>query len=316
MASSSAVRDALQEIARRTDEDMSERDVENLFLETRFYDGLGYEGTGIDIRSEFTLPDDKRPDYITLDSNEAVTAVYEFKTTGRDLSPHTNQLFGYMEFLQADYGVLTNGEQFHVYRQGGSQPFIELSMQSVTESEAHNIISTLEKREFNLTNADELDQFISALDPIPLDKQAELGQEHFFDTFRLEEGSPFADLVTGLMDLLEELRDEKTPNSSEGPTTFGRLPTQANRTKSRIHGNHSSMETSRCKTSCFVWKAVTPSSLGCCLPKPQKTMISSLEPPTTGWTSTFEDSKASVRRLILTPSLSQLTTSSTTCRNS
>jgi len=220
MASSSAVRDALQEIARRTDEDMSERDVENLFLETRFYDGLGYEGTGIDIRSEFTLPDDKRPDYITLDSNEAVTAVYEFKTTGRDLSPHTNQLFGYMEFLQADYGVLTNGEQFHVYRQGGSQPFIELSMQSVTESEAHNIISTLEKREFNLTNADELDQFISALDPIPLDKQAELGQEHFFDTFRLEEGSPFADLVTGLMDLLEELRDEKNAKFVRGAYDF------------------------------------------------------------------------------------------------
>lgn len=56
MGSSSAVRDALQEIARRTDDDMSERDVENLFLETGFYDGLGYEGTGIDIRSEFTLP--------------------------------------------------------------------------------------------------------------------------------------------------------------------------------------------------------------------------------------------------------------------
>ena len=76
---------ALDAIGSRVDGDMTERDVENLFLETDFYDALGYEGTGTDIRSEFTLPDDRRPDYITLDTNEAVTAVYEFKTTGRDL---------------------------------------------------------------------------------------------------------------------------------------------------------------------------------------------------------------------------------------
>lgn len=199
---------------------MSERDVENLFFETGFYDALGYEGTGIDIRSEFTLPDDKRPDYITLDSTEAVTAVYEFKTTGRDLSPHTDQLFGYMEFLQADYGVLTNGEQFRVYRQADSRPFIVFSMGTVTESEAHNVVSALEKREFNLTDADELNQFISDIDQIPLNEQAELGQEHFFDTFRLEKGSPFADLVTGMMDLLTELRDEKDAKFVRGAYDF------------------------------------------------------------------------------------------------
>lgn len=79
---------------------MSERDVENLFLETGFYDALGYEGTGTDIRSEFTLPDDRRPDYITLDTNEAVTAVYEFKTTGRDLLPHEDQLFHYRRRIE------------------------------------------------------------------------------------------------------------------------------------------------------------------------------------------------------------------------
>lgn len=65
--------DSLDSIGSRTDGDMSERDVENLFLETGFYDAFGYEGTGTDIQSEFTLPDDRRPDYITLDTNEAVT---------------------------------------------------------------------------------------------------------------------------------------------------------------------------------------------------------------------------------------------------
>lgn len=40
-------------------------------------------------------------------------------------------------------------------------------------------------------------RFLDALDAVSL--ESELGQEHFFDTFRLEEGSPFADLVTGMM---------------------------------------------------------------------------------------------------------------------
>jgi hypothetical protein len=116
MADASALRDSLRSIAERAKEDMSERDVENLFLERGFYDALDYEGTGTDLRSEFTLPDDRRPDYITLDTNEAVTAVYEFKTTGRDLPPNESQLFGYMEYLRAEYGVLTNGEQLRLYR--------------------------------------------------------------------------------------------------------------------------------------------------------------------------------------------------------
>lgn len=58
MADSTALYESLLGIADRTNEDMSERDVENLFLEQGFYDALGYEGSGTDIRSEFTLPDD------------------------------------------------------------------------------------------------------------------------------------------------------------------------------------------------------------------------------------------------------------------
>ena len=72
---------------------MGEKDVENAFLNEDFYKNAGYEGAGRDLRSEWTLPDNRRPDYVTLDQNESVTAVYEFKTTGRDLDPHRSQLF-------------------------------------------------------------------------------------------------------------------------------------------------------------------------------------------------------------------------------
>jgi hypothetical protein len=75
MPDTSAILDALHGIASRLDADMSEKDVENTFLNEDFYDLLGYEGAGHDLRSEWTLPDDRRPDYVTLDSNESVTAV-------------------------------------------------------------------------------------------------------------------------------------------------------------------------------------------------------------------------------------------------
>lgn len=72
--------DLLHGIASRMDDDMSEKDVENAFLNEGYYQALGYKGAGNDLRSEWTLPDDRHPDYVTLDDNEAVTAVYEFKT--------------------------------------------------------------------------------------------------------------------------------------------------------------------------------------------------------------------------------------------
>jgi len=220
MPDTPSLSDALDTVGSLADEDMSERDVENLFLENGFYDALGYEGTGVDIRSEFTLPDDRRPDYITLDTNERVTTVYEFKTTGRDLEPNEDQLFHYMESLRSEYGVLTNGEQFNLYQRGRSRPLIAEPIDSLSDSEIRDIISALEKREFDLRNPDHVNQFLEALDPIPLDQQADLGQEHFFDTFRLEEGSPFADLVTGLMDLLQELRDDKEAKFVKGAYDF------------------------------------------------------------------------------------------------
>ncbi|WP_135805569.1 Eco57I restriction-modification methylase domain-containing protein [Halorussus marinus] len=220
MADASGLHDALHAIAKQTDGEMSERDVENLFLERGFYDALDYEGTGVDLRSEFTLPDDRRPDYLTLDNNEAVTAVYEFKTTGRDLVPHESQLFHYMDHLRAEYGVLTNGEQLRLYRRGQDRPMVVVSLDAVSESQARDITSALQKRTFDLTDPDDVNRFLGALDPIPLHDQAQLGQEHFFDTFRLEEGSPFANLVVGMLDLLEELRDEQEAKFVKGAYDF------------------------------------------------------------------------------------------------
>ncbi|MFC4359300.1 Eco57I restriction-modification methylase domain-containing protein [Halobium salinum] len=218
MPDTSAILDSLHGVAARLDDDMSEKDVENAFLNEDFYTLLGYKGAGTDLRSEFTLPDNRRPDYVTLDSNETVTAVYEFKTTGRDLAPHEDQLFHYVDELKADYGVLTNGEELRLYRRENRARLLTISLEEATESDAADIGSALQKPAWDVTDPESVSRYLDGLDEVELD--GELGRDHFFDTFRLEKGSPFASLVTAMMDLLEELRDEQHAKFVEGAYDF------------------------------------------------------------------------------------------------
>ncbi|GAA0289664.1 hypothetical protein GCM10009066_00240 [Halarchaeum salinum] len=218
MPDTSAILDALHGIASRLDEDMSEKDAENAFLNEDFYTRLGYDGAGHDLRSEWSLSDNRRPDYVTLDSNESVTAVYEFKTTGRDLAPNEDQLFHYVNELKADYGVLTNGERLRLYRRGEREPLLSVHLEDVTESDAADLEAALRKPEWDITDPTSVNDFLNRLDEVELD--GELGREHFFETFRLEEDSPFADLVTAMMDLLTELRDEQEAKFVKGAYDF------------------------------------------------------------------------------------------------
>lgn len=218
MIDTSGVLEGLHGIASRLDEDMTEKDVENAFLNENFYSHLGYKGTGHDLRSEWSLPDNRRPDYVTLDDNESVTVVYEFKSTGRDLVPHEDQLFHYVDELKADYGVLTNGQELRLYRRDRHTRISGFALREATESDAADISHALEKPEWDITDPQSVDQYLSRLDEVELD--TELGREHFFDTFRLEEDSPFADLITAMMDLLVELRDEREAKFVKGAYDF------------------------------------------------------------------------------------------------
>ncbi|WP_227354196.1 Eco57I restriction-modification methylase domain-containing protein [Haladaptatus salinisoli] len=218
MTQTSSVHNALHSIAARIGDDMSEKDVENAFMNENFYTLLGYSGAGHDLRSEWTLPDNRRPDYVTLDANEAVTAIYEFKTSGHDLDAHTDQLFHYVDELKADYGVLTNGEKLQLYSRDGHTEMLAISLEEATESHAADIVAALEKPEWDITNPESVNEYLDNLDAVELD--SELGREHFFDTFRLEEDSPFADLVTAMVDLLRELRDENEAKFVKGAYDF------------------------------------------------------------------------------------------------
>ena len=210
--------EVLHNISSRIDEKMTEKDVENSFLNENFYTQLGYKGAGHDLRSEWTLPDNRRPDYVTLDNNESVTAVYEFKTTNEDLISHESQLFHYVDELKADYGVLTNGSKLKLYKRHNRECLLSISLNEATQSDAANLESVLKKPEWDITDPDSVDTLLNQLDEVELD--GELGREDFFETFRLEKDSPFANLVTAMMDLLEELRDEQDAKFVKGAYDF------------------------------------------------------------------------------------------------
>jgi hypothetical protein len=219
MADASTILNALQGVASRISDDASERDVETAFLQEGFFTQLGYEGIGHDMRSEWKLPDDRRPDYATLNDNQAVTAVYEFKNPDEDLSGHETQLFHYTKELKAEYGVLLNGREFRLFRRdnGSHTRLSTLNLADATQSDAREL-SVLEKPRWDTTDPDLVRQYIGKLEPLSLER--ELGREEFFETFRLEEGSPFAELVTSAMDLLQELRDEREAKFVEGAYDF------------------------------------------------------------------------------------------------
>jgi len=90
MTDASSLLESIEGISSRVSDDMSEQDVENAFLNEDFFQILGYEGAGIDLRSEFTLPDDRSPDYVTLNDNESVVTVYSSSVS--ELPPRTVEL--------------------------------------------------------------------------------------------------------------------------------------------------------------------------------------------------------------------------------
>jgi len=219
MADGSTILNALQGVASRVSDDSSERDVETAFLQEEFFTQLGYEGVGHDLRTEWKLPDDRRPDYATLNDNQAVTAVYEFKNPDEDLSGHESQLFHYTKELKAQYGVLLNGREFRLFRRenGSHTRLSTLNLADATQSDAREL-SVLEKPRWDTTDPNVITQYVGELEPVSLED--ELGREEFFETFRLEEGSPFAKLVTASMELLRELRDERGATFVEGAYDF------------------------------------------------------------------------------------------------
>lgn len=195
---------------------LSERDVETTFFDEGFFDELGYDKPGLDVNQERTLQDGTRPDIITTRNSASVRAVYEFKEPEESLnSTHKEQLKGYVDQLDADAGVLTNGIELWLFdgTEGSFQNIFKLSLPSVKSEEAthaeerEQLVSYLDKDEWDLTDQSDVDAYIEETKGSPLNLDNEVAQEYFFSTFRFDRHGPFGDLIEEGMKLLDALRN-------------------------------------------------------------------------------------------------------------
>ncbi|MDB2261825.1 type I restriction enzyme HsdR N-terminal domain-containing protein [Halorubrum ezzemoulense] len=183
MSAANSVSNSLRGISSRISNEMSEREVESAFLQEGFFSSLEYQGIGHDLRSEWKLPDNSRPDYATLDENQRVTAVYEFKNPTESLGDHVDQLFGYTEELKADFGILTNGHIVRVYRRenGTHTRLYEVEVDDFSEDQIADLADRLSKPRWDSTDADTVSDYISDIEPVSLAN--ELGRDEFYNTF-------------------------------------------------------------------------------------------------------------------------------------
>jgi len=167
---------------------LTERDVETTFFDNGFFDKLGYDKPGLDVNQERTLQDGTRPDIIITRNSASVRAVYEFKEPEESLQTHISQLKGYVDQLDADAGVLTNGIELWLF-DGTEDHFtlysschsLLLTVKKVlTQKSLKNWQSSLDKDEWELTDQDDVDAYVAETDTSPLNLDNEVAQGYFF----------------------------------------------------------------------------------------------------------------------------------------
>ncbi len=87
-------------------------------LITPFVEALGWNKfDNSEFRMEYTdSMTDRRPDYALFgEGSETPDVIVEAKQIGTELDDHINQVCDYLRIFSAKWGVLTNGEDFHIY---------------------------------------------------------------------------------------------------------------------------------------------------------------------------------------------------------
>lgn len=191
--------------------DREEAEVTSVFDSEGFFEELEYEGIGLDVRSEKHIVGQNRPDYFAKDQYGNVVFVIEFKKPSRDddLASHKPQLWEqYVKPLKADYGVLTDGQELIFYERGlRNQPDrkFRVELDEVTTAQAA-LLENLRKPEIRFETKAQLREYFDDLDTVSvgelIDGEA-VGRNEFFDTFRLDTGTLFYQMLERTYDLIE-----------------------------------------------------------------------------------------------------------------
>ncbi len=189
---------------------LEESEVTSVFENEDFFETLGYEGIPVDVRSEKHIVGGDRPDYFCKDEHGNTVFVVEFKRPSRDvdLASHKPQLLDqYVEPTRADFGVLTDGTELILYEwdpRAGEKRLFRSTLDSVTGEQVSQL-QRLEKPTFRARSKESLDNRFDEMDQVAVSETVRgvrVGQRDFLDTFRLEQGTLFYEMLENVFDLL------------------------------------------------------------------------------------------------------------------
>ncbi|MDH5266194.1 MAG: N-6 DNA methylase [Candidatus Bathyarchaeota archaeon] len=202
------MKECLEYIYRRVAENplMSEDELYEVLINSRFFRKLGYKKFGKDVRAQRVVPGKrKKADYVCRDEYQNAVFVLEAKKPShRTLSDALSQLWNrYVLPLKARYGALTNGWKFMVYKKIGENPerILTVDLSKISQKKSDKLFRILKKPEYDLTLYSRVEEYFSSVEKLSLKTQ--LAKEDFFETFKLEEDSVFGSLLTSLVELFD-----------------------------------------------------------------------------------------------------------------
>ena len=202
------MRERLEYIYRRVNENpsMSEPELYEVLINSKFFRKLGYKKFGKDVRAQRVVPGKrKKADYVCRDEYHNAVFVLEAKRPShRTLSDALSQLWNrYVVPLKAKYGVLTNGWKFVVYKRIGENPeqVLTVDLSKISQKRCDKLFRILKKPEYDSILYSKVEEYFSSVEKLSL--KTELAKEDFFETFKLEEDSIFGSLLTSLVELFD-----------------------------------------------------------------------------------------------------------------
>jgi type I restriction-modification system DNA methylase subunit len=191
--------------------DLEESEVTDVFTDNDFFETLGYEGIPIDVRSENHIVGGDRPDYLCKDKYGNVVFVVEFKKPSRneDLASHKRQLWEqYVVPLKAEYGVLTNGEELILYERVGRDRDERKYRERLDDFSDPQLdeLENLQKPTYEFETIEEVTEYFARTEPVSVGESVDgepVGRNEFLDTFRLEQGTLFYEMLQRTYDLID-----------------------------------------------------------------------------------------------------------------
>ena len=207
--SGEALRKCFDYIVREVRENpgMSEDELYSVLDRSRFFECLGYERFGVEVRKQFVIVGErKKADYVCLDEYQNVIFVIEAKKPReKKLEDALDQLWErYVLPLKARYGVLTNGRRFIVYKRvigGEYDKVIDVELEKVSRVDCKHVYNLLRKPEYEITYLPKVREYFESVETLSLKES--LAKEYFFETFKLNVDSVFGVLVKNLVELFD-----------------------------------------------------------------------------------------------------------------